>query len=84
MKIKAIEDDGTEIELIRCNHCQGGTWYTECCNGSTGCDCRGQEINMGPCRVCEGSGWRREDANTRANCDMIQGMSYIGSGPRYS
>lgn len=79
--MKAFDDDGTE--LLQCTACAGrGHWAVECCNGSSGCSCRGQEVDMGPCNVCRGTGWRRLDANVLANCDAIRGMCYLGSGPR--
>jgi len=77
--MKAYDDDGTE--LIRCRYCEGGHWYTECCNGAGGCDCGGQVIDMGTCNVCNGKGWHRPDADTRANLKTIQGRCFIGSGP---
>lgn len=71
-----------EIEMIRCECCENGIWYTECCNGADGCSCEGLPINMGPCNVCEGTGYRRPDADTKANVKTIQGSCFIGSGPR--
>lgn len=79
--MKVYDDDGTE--LIRCEMCENGIWYTECCNGSGGCDCMGQPVAMGQCNVCGGTGWRRPDANKRANSDSIRrsGRCFAGSGP---
>lgn len=69
--------------LIECPYCYGdGTWECECCNGSGGCSCGGQPVHMGPCNVCRGTG--RVDPNNydmAANDRMIQGASFIGSGP---
>lgn len=77
--MRALDSDGTE--LVRCEHCENGRWFTECCNGANGCDCHGDVIDMGACRVCGGSGWRRPDANRRANLQSIQGRCFIGRGP---
>lgn len=73
-------DDGDEMEP--CRSCEGGEWFTECCNGSGGCSCRGQVISMGPCGVCGGSGWHRKDADPLANARSIAGYGFIGTGPR--
>lgn len=78
--MKVFDEDGTE--MVRCRNCIGGRWETECCNGSGGCSCRGQRIDMGPCNVCHGAGWHRPEADTRANIRTIEGLCYIGSGPR--
>ncbi len=77
--MKVYDDDGTE--LIQCEMCEGGIWYTECCNGANGCDCKGQMVEMGQCNVCKGTGWRRLDANKMANCEAIRGRCFVGSGP---
>jgi hypothetical protein len=79
--MKVLDDDGTQ--LIQCRNCIAGRWETECCNGSGGCDCRGQVVDMGRCLVCNGTGWHRPDANTDANRRSIAGCSYIGRGPIY-
>lgn len=70
-----------ETASVPCRNCEGGHWFTECCNGSGGCDCRGQQIDMGPCNVCHGTGYHAPDADTRANLRQIQGLCFIGSGP---
>lgn len=70
--------------MERCRNCEDGHWFTECCNGAGGCDCRGQQIDMGPCNVCGGTGWIDADnpsVDTRANLRTIQGQCFIGSGP---
>lgn len=79
--MKCIDDDGTE--LVRCQLCFGGRWEVECCNGSSGCDCRGNPVDMGACLVCGGSGWHRPEADVLANSRSIRGLCYIGSGPRW-
>jgi hypothetical protein len=79
--MRVLDDDGTE--MVQCRNCYGGRWESECCNGSSGCSCRGQPVDMGPCNVCGGTGWHRPDADTRGNIRAIQGMSYLGSGPRF-
>lgn len=80
--MKVTDDDGTEMS--RCGACLGaGRWEAECCNGSSGCSCRGAAVDMGACNVCQGTGWVRPDADMRANIRTIEGLCYIGSGPRY-
>lgn len=73
------------MNKIICPSCHGsGEWETECCNGSGGCDCRGQVIRMGTCNVCEGCGEIDENASQEqlmANCNAIRGLCFIGSGP---
>ncbi len=77
-----VEPAQREPEQFRCEYCTGGRWESECCNGSSGCSCGGQPVDMGACRVCGGSGWRTADADTTANLRSIQGLCYLGSGPR--
>lgn len=77
--MKVFDDDG--VELVRCRNCEGGHWYTECCNGANGCDCHGDVVDMGLCNVCGGTSWHRSDADTQANRRTIQGRCFIGSGP---
>lgn len=77
--MKAYDDDGTE--LVQCRNCEGGRWYTECCNGANGCDCRGEIVDMGVCNVCQGAGWHRPNADTEANLNAIRGRCFTGSGP---
>lgn len=72
-------DDGTELE--QCRNCENGEWFTECCSGANGCDCRGQVLSMGKCNVCSGAGWHKPHADTKANLRTIQGRCFIGSGP---
>lgn len=71
--------------LITCPSCHGsGQWETECCNGSGGCDCRGQVVPMGTCNVCGGDGSIPENTSHErrmANVRSIQGACFIGSGP---
>jgi hypothetical protein len=68
-----------------CPSCYGsGQWETECCNGSSGCDCKGEVVQMGLCNVCHGTGQvpvDGEGVNFHANCDAIAGLCFIGSGP---
>jgi len=68
---------------IICPGCGGsGRFETECCNGMSGCSCRGEIIDLGPCRVCDGQGTVIEGQYDRyANRREIQGLHYIGSGP---
>ena len=73
--------DDSGVQLVRCRNCDGGNWWTECCNGSDGCDCRGQPINMGRCNVCGGTGYHAIDADLRANGRTIAGRCFIGRGP---
>lgn len=72
-------------QLIDCPACGGrGQWETECCNGSGGCDCRGQPVAMGACLVCQGSGQMPKDApreQLQANLNSIRGRCFIGNGP---
>ena len=83
----ALRNALPEVAMERCPSCHGrGEWETECCNGSGGCDCRGQVVPMGRCNVCHGEGQIRSDhqgVNLNANCDSIRGLCYIGRGPRY-
>jgi hypothetical protein len=70
---------------MRCPGCLGdGEWWTVCCNGAGGCSCKGQPINMGRCNVCGGCGHVPDDGSydSRANLKKIQGLGFIGSGPR--
>ena len=68
---------------IVCPGCNGsGEWYTECCDGSYQCSCKGQPVFMGECHVCEGRGFVIEgEFNSMANCESIKGMCYIGTSP---
>ena len=70
---------------MTCPSCYGtGEWEAECCNGSGGCDCRGQRVPMGTCNVCCGTGEVPEDITEEqrlANCRAISGLSFIGNGP---
>ena len=69
--------------MQRCEMCDcTGQWETECCNGAGGCSCHGERVPMGRCNVCGGTGMRDENADVRANIKAIQGMCFIGSGPR--
>ena len=70
-------------DTVHCECCEGGIWFSECCDGSNGCSCKGETVNMGRCKVCLGTGRRRKDADTRANLRTIAGMAYLGSGPRF-
>jgi hypothetical protein len=78
-----MPDDLGPSRLERCDCCEGGFWEVECCNGSGGCSCKGQRVAMGPCNVCRGTGWISPDADRRANLRTIEGLCYIGSGPRF-
>lgn len=73
--------DTENEQLIPCRICDGGRWWTECCSGANGCDCRGQPIDMGRCHVCNGTGFHRPDADLRANIRTIEGRCFIGRGP---
>lgn len=68
-----------------CPSCYGeGRWETECCNGASGCSCRGGLVDMGPCNVCGGNGFVVEgEYNEMANVDFIMnsGACFAGSGP---
>jgi hypothetical protein len=66
-----------------CPGCNGsGEWFSECCNGSGGCSCRGQIVPMGRCNVCGGAGHVEDEGyNPRANVDAIQGLCFLGTGP---
>jgi hypothetical protein len=68
-------------ELVPCRNCENGEWWTECCDGSGGCSCKGEPINMGRCNVCHGIGKHPGSANTRANSEAIRGYGFIGTGP---
>ena len=78
--MKAFDEDGTELERCRC--CENGEWFAACCNGADGCSCRGELVPMGRCHVCRGTGWKRPEADERANVRTIEGLCFIGSGPR--
>lgn len=69
---------------VPCPACNGaGDWFSECCDGSGGCSCRGQIVPMGRCNVCHGEGRVIEGQhNPMANVDAIRGLCYLGSGPR--
>ena len=71
----------SEEDVVECTSCEGGRWYTECCNGSGGCDCGGQVLDMGACNVCHGTGYRSINADVMANLRQIQGACFIGHGP---
>lgn len=79
--MKVFDDDGTE--LVKCEMCENGVWWSECCNGAEGCSCQGQPVNMGTCNVCGGKGFRKPNANKNANSDYIRRnrMLFAGSGP---
>jgi len=68
-----------------CRACGGrGTWEVECCNGSSGCPCRGGLVDMGSCRACGGAGvveQQRPMAN--ANFILDNHIGYPGGGPRW-
>mgnify|MGYP001611626750 FL=1 len=66
-----------------CPYCNGdGRFLTECCDGSGGCDCRGEIVDLGNWRVCVGSGQVVEGQyDKQANRRVIQGLHFIGSGP---
>jgi len=78
---------GSPTPTKKCPNCYGtGQWETECCNGSGGCDCRGQPVPMGRCNVCGGSGeipFDESGVNFNANCDAIRGLAFIGRGPTH-
>jgi len=66
-----------------CPGCGGaGVWETECCNGASGCSCKGLPVYMGTCRVCGGSGFVGKIYDERANLKAIRGLCYVGSGPQ--
>jgi hypothetical protein len=67
--------------MRQCECCENGIWFSECCNGADGCDCRGERVYMSACHVCRGTGMREDNANLRANADSIRGMLFTGSGP---
>lgn len=71
-------------EWLTCPNCLGqGVWEAECCNGASGCSCKGQTVQMGTCQVCHGSGQVKDgEYDGMANLRMIEGLSYLGSGPR--
>lgn len=73
-----------EKEIERCPGCLGaGRWESECCSGYGGCSCRGDTVDMGTCLVCGGQGWIQEgEADRSANIKSIEGLCYLGSGPR--
>lgn len=79
-------NEAKKPEMEKCPACHGrGEWESECCNGSGGCDCRGERVQMGTCNVCHGQGQIRKDrqgVDLRANVRIIQGLRYLGSGPR--
>lgn len=65
-----------------CPLCLDGRWEVECCNGSGGCSCGGEPVDMGICNACKGSGFVGDDYDARANIRAIQGLHFIGTGPR--
>jgi hypothetical protein len=69
--------------MITCPACLGrGSWEAECCNGSSGCSCRGQVVQMGTCLTCGGEGRCSPNADTLRNARSIT-TPYLGSGPRW-
>jgi len=72
-----------------CEMCLGsGQLWTECCNGSGGCDCHGQQVFMGPCLECggrgeipEGSAVPYAQSATKAYMQSVCPTGYVGSGP---
>ncbi len=65
-----------------CTMCESGRFVVECCNGSGGCSCMGQPVDTGPCRVCHGTGLIDEASDLRANIRSIEGLHFIGTGPK--
>ena len=77
------QDLDLESEASICRACLGaGEWFSECCDGSRGCSCRGQVIAMGQCLACGGTGQIGDGYRASANIDSIRGRCYIGSGPQ--
>jgi hypothetical protein len=69
--------------LEPCRACGGhGTWETECCNGASGCPCRGGLVEMGSCRACGGYG-AVDQQRPMANAEFIlnNNIGYPGGGP---
>lgn len=69
-----------------CQACSGrGTWETECCNGASGCPCRGQRVDMGACHACRGTGQveaGQQQPMANANYILENHIGYPGGGPR--
>lgn len=64
----------------KCEMCEGGQVWTECCDGSKGCACRGMQVLFGQCRVCGGTGWHHKNADTQANIAAIRRHGEIFGG----
>ncbi len=69
-----------------CRSCGGrGTWETECCNGFSGCPCRGGRVDMGSCHACGGTGEvpaGQQSPAANVNHILNNHISYPGGGPR--
>jgi hypothetical protein len=85
--VAALESIGylqPQRNLEPCVACRGrGTWETECCNGSSGCPCRGGLVEMGSCHACGGCGAvEQQSPMANANFILSNHIGYPGGGPR--
>ena len=66
--------------MQKCEMCEDGQVWTECCDGSKGCACEGKQVLFGQCRVCNGTGRQHENADTQANITAIRKYAEATSG----
>lgn len=66
--------------FVQCDSCESGEVWTECCNGSSGCECQGRQVFFGVCQVCEGTMLRSPSADTQANIKAIRHMATLTGG----
>ncbi len=60
--------------------CENGEVWTECCNGSSGCPCKGQQVFMGACGACGGDGKHRDGVDLKVNFRAIQRLATATGG----
>ncbi len=62
--------------------CENGEVWTECCNGSSGCPCKGQQVLFGTCSVCGGSGSLASgtDVDVQENLKRLRGAAAASGG----
>lgn len=65
---------------MKCEMCENGEVWTECCNGSNGCPCEGRQVFFGICEVCHGTGERTADADTGANLQSLRHAAVVTGG----